>query len=104
MEYTQLILFAMGIVGILLHNLVKLDSINRANDGVINLRKYLVQERFSILISIIVVGACVIASKEIKQLAIAGKYLALGYLAIGYVAQSLLVKFISIVQTKTKIK
>lgn len=92
---TQLLLLAMGIIGILLHNFVKLDSINRANNGVIDFWKYLAIEKFSIIISILVVVGATIGSQEIKQLEFAGKWLALGFLAIGYLAQSILIKVMS---------
>lgn len=92
MEYTPLILSALGVLGILLHNLVKMDSLNRAASGRINLKQYLLVERFSILISLGVVAAAVIASHEIKELYNAGKWLGMGFLAIGYLAQSILVK------------
>jgi hypothetical protein len=82
----------MGIIGILLHNLVKLDSLNRANSGIVNLGKYIAIERFSIIISVLVVIGATIGSQEIKQLEFAGKWLSLGFLAIGYLAQSILVK------------
>lgn len=93
MEYTNIILGGAGLIGIVLHNLIKLDSINRSNDGHVNFSKYMALERFSILISLFVVAACVMASHEIKQLQIAGNYLALGFVAIGYLAQSILVKY-----------
>lgn len=94
MEYTPIFLGLMGCLGILLHNLVKMDTINRAASGTINLRKYLMVERFSILISLIVVLICVFCSHEIKQLYDAGLWLGLGFVGVGYLAQSLLVKAI----------
>lgn len=100
MEYTPLILAGLGILGILLHNLVKMDSINRAAAGRINLKQYLLVERFSILISLGVVAAAVTASHEVKELYNAGKWLGLGFLAIGYLAQSILVKMMGKAQKK----
>jgi len=93
MDYTNLTLAGLGIVGILLHNLIKLNDINRANDGNVNIWKYWRLERFSILISVIVVGACLVARAEIKQLEQVGKWLGLSFIAIGYMAQSIVVKF-----------
>jgi len=104
MEYTPIILGVLGFLGILTHNMSKLDSINRANDGNVNLRKYLMLERFSIMISVFVIVVAVIASHEIAALHIAGKWLGIGFFALGYQAQSLLVKFMSVVRSKTNTK
>jgi len=93
MNYHILFLVAMGLLGVVLHNLVKLDSINRESQGSVNLAKYFAMERFSILISLIVVIVASLASQEIKELKLAGNYLALGFVAIGYLAQSILIKF-----------
>lgn len=100
MEYTPFILASLGILGILLHNLVKMDSINRAAAGRINLKQYLLMERFSILISIGFVAGCVAISHEIKELYNAGKWLGAGFFAIGYLAQSILVKMMGKAQKK----
>lgn len=97
MTYTPLILSALGIVGILLHNLIKLDSLNRANKGQINLGKYFAIEKFTILISLILTGAAAfILDKEIHYYLDEkgfSKYFGLGFIFLGYFAQSLLVKF-----------
>lgn len=93
MEYTNLILLLLGVTGITLHNLIKLNDINRANDGNVNLLKYWKLERFSILISIIVVCGALVAKSEIKQLEQVSKWLGLSFVAIGYMAQSIVVKF-----------
>lgn len=84
-------LFALGCLGILLHNLIKMNDINRASDGHINLWQYFKLERFSILISVIIVVVCIIAKEEVIQLEQFGKYLGLGFMAIGYMGQSILV-------------
>lgn len=90
--YTPIVLAALGMIGILLHNLVKLDSLNRAANGKVNFWAYLAVERFSIIISILVVAAATVTSHEVKELANAGKWLGGGFVAIGYLAQSILVK------------
>ena len=92
MNYTPIVLFLGGMLGIIFHNLVKLDTINRANAGNVNFKKYIALERFSLLISLFVVVACVMGSHEIKQLRLAGNWLFFGFIGIGYLAQSLLVK------------
>ena len=93
MEYTYIFLFTLGLVGILLHNLVKMDEINKKSDGNIQLGKYWAVERFSVAISAIVVGVCVLVSQEIKQLHDIGNWLGLCFVSIGYMAQSILIKF-----------
>lgn len=93
MNYTLLVLAALGLFGILLHNLVKLNDINRKNKGEINLANYFKIERFSIAISVCVVLVALMVRAEIKELQIAGKWLGLSFFAIGYMSQSLLVKF-----------
>jgi cytochrome bd-type quinol oxidase subunit 2 len=93
MEYTKIVLFLLGLLGIVLHNLIKLDGINRQSEGNINLWKYWRMERFSIIISVIVVVVCLIARQEVKQLQQVGNWLGLAFVAIGYMAQSIVVSF-----------
>lgn len=93
MTYTIWILAAFGVAGILLHNLIKLNDINRANDGTVNLLKYWKLERFTIMISAIVVALALVARNEITQLEQVGKWLGLGFTALGYMAQSIVVKY-----------
>ena len=94
MNYTLLVLGALGMFGILIHNLVKLNQINRKSDGELDFGKYLKLERFSILLSMCVVAVALIAQQEIKQLESVGKWLGLSFVAIGYMAQSLVVTMI----------
>lgn len=91
--YTLAFLIGMGMIGVILHNLVKLDGINRKEGGDINLLNYWKLERFSIAISFLVIIGATLASHEISQLEIAGKWLGLGYFSLGYTAQSVLAKF-----------
>lgn len=90
-NYTPFVLWALGMLGVLLHNLMQMNKINRASDGNINLKKYFQTEIFSILISCVVVVVAVIVSQEIKQLEQVGKWLGVGFMAIGYMGQSLLI-------------
>lgn len=92
--YTPLVLLTLGMAGVLLHNLVELNKINKKMKGDVRIGKYLQYERFSILISIIMVALCVVISQEIKQLEQVGKWLGLAFIAIGYMGQSLLIFFI----------
>jgi len=90
MEYTNSILFALGIFGILLHNLVKLNGINRRNNGDVNYIQYVKLEKFTILISISVVFISLLVKHEVKQIESIGTWLGVSYVAIGYMAQSIL--------------
>jgi hypothetical protein len=92
--YKDAILFLLGMLGVLLHNLVALNKINKTTNGSVKIREYLRLERFSIAISVILVFACVFCSQEIKQLEQVGNYLGLGFIAIGYMGQSLLIWWI----------
>lgn len=93
MDYSPLILGVLGVLGILLHNLVKMNDINKKANGSFNFGQYLLLERFSILISLIVVAVCLITYNDIKQLHDLGVKGGLGFFTIGYMSQSLLVKF-----------
>jgi len=91
MNYTDITLIGLGVLGVLLHNLIEMNKINRASSGNLNLGQYLKLERFSIIISVIVVCVAVIIKHEIQQLEQVGKWLGLAFIAIGYMGQSLLV-------------
>lgn len=93
MNYTNLVLFGLGMLGILIHNLIKLDGINRANAGTVKLGKYFALEKYSIFISLCVVGVCLLARNEITQLEKVGQWLGLAFVTAGYMAQSLVVTF-----------
>lgn len=93
MNYTTVTLAVLGLFGIVIHNLVKLNSLNRENKGEINIFKYWKLERFSIILSVCVVAVCLIARQEVKQLESVGKWLGLAFVAIGYMAQSIVVSF-----------
>lgn len=92
MTYTNTILILLGMLGILLHNLVELNKLNR-DPSKANFRiwEYLKIEVYSILISCVVVIVAMIVKVEITQLEIAGKWLGLAFLAIGYMGQSILI-------------
>lgn len=93
MIYTTITLAALGLLGILIHNLMKLNNLNREAKGEINIFKYWKLERFSIILSVCVVGVALIARSEIKQLESIGNWLGLSFVAIGYMAQSIVVSF-----------
>lgn len=91
MNYTNIVLFLLGVLGILLHNLIEMNKINRANNGNINIANYLKIERFTIIISIIVVFVAILVKQEIKQVEAAGKWMGVAFVAIGYMGQSILI-------------
>ena len=93
MNYTFIILFLLGVLGVLLHNLMKMDEINKKNNGDFKLGNYIAIEKFSIMISLILVLVSVMVSQEIKQLHDIGNWLGLSFVAIGYMSQSIIVKF-----------
>lgn len=90
-SYTPLVLFGLGLLGILLHNLVELNKLNKASNCTFSIKQYLKLEVYSLIISIIVVFVAVIVTHEIKQLAGVEKWLGLAFMAIGYMGQSLLI-------------
>ena len=91
MNYTNLTLFGLGALGVLLHNLVELNKLNKASKGILNIRQYLKIEAFSIIISLIVCFVALLVKTEITQLEQVGKWLGLAFMAIGYMGQSLLI-------------
>ena len=93
MNYTPLVLFGLGLLGVLLHNLVKMDQINRKYDGLLNFRKYFMLERFSITISVCIVIVGLLIRSEVKQLESVGKWLGVSFFTLGYMAQSILAAY-----------
>lgn len=93
MTYTILTLALLGCFGILIHNLKNLNSINRRNKGEIKFGEYFKLERFSIMLSLCLVTVGIIASQEIKQIQLAGKWFGITIFALGYMSQSLIVWF-----------
>lgn len=90
-NYTPWVLFGLGLLGILLHNLVELNKLNKASNCTFSIKQYLKLEVYSLIISVIVVFVAVIITQEIKQLAGVGNWLGLAFMAIGYMGQSLLI-------------
>jgi drug/metabolite transporter (DMT)-like permease len=90
MQYNDLILFAFGLGGILIHNLTKINELLRNNK--FNPTQYFSLEWASISISVILVILAIFGKHEVKQLDAAGKWLGLAFTAIGYMGQSIFVK------------
>jgi len=94
MNYTNLTLFAIGVLGVLLHNLVELNKINKAKKTRVNIGEYLKIEVFSILIALVTIVVAIIIKTEIKQLDNVGRWLGLAFVSIGYMGQSLVIALI----------
>jgi len=90
MMYNDLILFAFGLGGILIHNLTKINELLRNNK--FNPTQYFSLEWASISISIILVILAIFGKHEVKQLEQASNWLGLAFTAIGYMGQSIFVK------------
>jgi hypothetical protein len=90
---TILLLFASGMLGILTHNFMKIEKINRATNGAFNPAIFFRLEWPSIAISFCVLFACLIGREEIKELQFVGNWLALGFFGIGLAAQSIAYNF-----------
>jgi small-conductance mechanosensitive channel len=93
MTYTNLLLFALGLLGIIIHNLKNMNTINKASKGNINIWQYFKIEVYAILLSVCLVVVSIIVKSEIKQLEFAGQWLGIGYVAIGFMAQSIVISF-----------
>lgn len=92
MNYTNITLYGLGMLGILLHNLVELNKINRdPNTKNFTIKGYFKVEAYSIVISLIVCFVALLVKHEITQLEQVGKLLGLAFMAIGYMGQSLLI-------------
>lgn len=93
MNYTNVTLYGLAILGVLLHNLIELNKLNRNLAGNVKIGEYLKIERFSIIISLLIGLVALIVKTEIQQIEQAGKWLGLAFMAIGYMGQSLLIFF-----------
>jgi len=94
MSYSPLILFGLGLFGIVIHNLVKMNEINVKNNGNINILQYLKVEKFSILLSVCVVIVAIIVKDEIVKIEQIGAWLGISFTAIGYMAQSIIISLV----------
>jgi hypothetical protein len=93
MNYTNYILFALGLLGIVIHNLLKMDALNRKQNGEFNFWQYVKLEKFSVLLSICTIGVALLVKHEVKQLEMVGNWLGLAFVAVGYMAQSIIIHF-----------
>lgn len=90
MQYNDLILFAFGVGGILIHNLTKINELIKGNK--FKAHQYFGMEWASISISLIIVFLSILGKHEVSQLDAAGNWLGLAFTAIGYMGQSIFVK------------
>jgi hypothetical protein len=90
MQYNDLLLFGFGLGGVLIHNLTKINELNKA--GKFSASAYFGLEWASISISLIIVILCIAGKHEVAQLEQAGNWLGLAFTTIGYMGQSLFVK------------
>ena len=90
MNYNDIILFAFGMGGVLIHNLVKIQELKKTNQ--FKAHTYFGMEWPSICISMILVLLAIAGKHEVSQLEQAGKWLGLAFTTIGYMGQSLFVK------------
>jgi hypothetical protein len=104
MEYTNLILFALGVFGIIIHNLMKIDSVNKQTNGGFKFWPFIKLEWSSIVLSLCVVIVAVMIKTEVKELEVAGKWLGLSFVTLGYMAQSIVYKFGSKAEKKIQEK
>lgn len=93
-------LFGLQLLGMLIHNLVKIREINAKTNGDFKAGLFFKMEWPSILISICIAIVAIIAKVEIKELDFAGGYLGLGFVFIGYGGQSLLFKYFGRIEKK----
>jgi hypothetical protein len=85
----QIVFFLGGLLGILTHNLMKIDSLNRKANGDFKFKPFLRLEWPSLSISVIVVILCTVGQVVIPKLQAVGLPLIFGFYTIGLAAQSL---------------
>ena len=104
MTYTPLILFGLGLFGVLVHNLKKLNEINRKNKGTVNYTEYFAIEKFSILISICFIGFLVVIKSEVSAVEYINKWIGTCFALAGFSAQSIILSATSAFEVFTKNK
>lgn len=102
MEYTNVMLILLGLFGVVVHNLFKINKINKSLNGNFKFGPFIALEWPSICISVCLVIVCVIAKVEIKKLDAVGEYLGLGFVFIGYGGQSFFYSFFGRAEKKIK--
>lgn len=98
-SWNSLDLLCLGFAGILLHILIKINTINRQMLGGFKYRDFLRLEWPSIMISIVTVLVAVFLRREIEQSEYATKYMGAVFFAVGILAQLIVYKFIGRAQS-----
>lgn len=86
--FTVLTLAGAGLLGILTHNLMKIDTLVRKSNGKFDGKQFFKMEWASICISICVIVVAIMCRQVISELEHVGKWLAGGFYGIGLAAQS----------------
>lgn len=102
MEYSNLKLFAFGMVGMLFYILMKVKTINDKTVGKFKLKDFLSLEWPTIMLSLLVIFGAILGKTEVKSLESVSDYLGLGFAFIGYGGQSVLYYFFSRIEKKLK--
>jgi uncharacterized membrane protein len=90
MNYNDITLFAFGMGGVLVHNLMKIQELKKTNQ--FKAHTYFGMEWPSICISLILVLLAIAGKHEVAKLENAGVWLGGSFIAIGYMGQSLFIK------------
>jgi len=83
--FSDLILFAVGLAGILTVNLIEIDALNQKETGNTNLKKYCSKHWANMMLSVVIVGVTVLSKQQVAELEAAGKWILGGIFAIGMV-------------------
>lgn len=92
MQYNDITLLLLNILGVLLHALVKINELKKRKQR-FSVMSFVLAEWASMGISVIIGIVAIVCKKEIKQLDAAGNWLGLGFVTLGYMGQSLLYAF-----------
>lgn len=99
MNYTNLFLFGLGMLGVIFHVLTEIDNKIKSKEG-FTFGSYFASQWASILSSICVVVFVILVKHEVAALEKAGKWLGLFVGAIGYSGRSVAVKGIRLFKKK----
>lgn len=103
--FNDLILFAVGLAGILTVNLIEIDALNQQDGASTNLKKYISKHWANMMLSVVMVGVAVVSKQYVADLEAAGKSIFIGIFAIGMVgptaAQFIRSKALAFFKTKT---
>lgn len=109
MNYNNVSLFALGMLGILLHAFFNINKLKKTKlpDGKMydfKISEYFKLEWASMATSVCLLFICMMVKSEIKQLEAAGNWLGVGFASIGFMTQSIITSAVSGVQNKLGVK